>query len=178
MGKSCDSKSTVQQPWMIWAMYYLGAQEIMIWPQENRKRQNGVHVTWDMLYVQISVQITGTKHSTDIEQTFCFVISSRSFAGIYCLNRTTPIINPKPSLATRGLHYSDTWSALHLKSPSSQLFVPQLVQAYGKENINDSHYWPFVRCDQWIPLQQGPAMRKAFPYRDAIMSRPHQWFIS
>ena len=48
------------------------------------------------------------------------------------------------------LHYSHvTWVPWHLKLPSIQLFVQQVVHPNNKANVEVLHQWPLVRGGRW-----------------------------
>ena len=70
-----------------------------------------------------------------------------------------------------------TWASWRLKSMATRLFIPQIVQANGKESSNNPpHYWHFVMGIHRPPMDSSlekPIMRKAFPSNDVIMFTNH-----
>ena len=60
--------------------------------------------------------------------------------------------------------YSDVTRAIwRLESPSTQLFIEQLVRARNNESIKPPHYWPFVRVIPCYSNHKGPVMQRAVP---------------
>ena len=56
--------------------------------------------------------------------------------------------NSQPIMVVYHQHCIDiTWASWRLKSPATWPFVPQLVQAYMKENIKDLNYRLFLRSE-------------------------------
>ena len=67
-----------------------------------------------------------------------------------------------------------TWASWLLKSLATKMFFQQLVQAYGKENV-EGHYWPFVRGIHQSLVDsphKGPVIQKALPRASQNPIRP------
>ena len=61
------------------------------------------------------------------------------------------------------------------KSPVTQMFVHQVVQANNKEHTKAPHHWPYVMGIQRCPVDpphKGPVMRTAMLWRHQTLRQP------